>query len=138
MIHKHSNPLGKSIMENLEISSQITFLKTGNLEETHHFYQNILGFPLALDQGSCRIYRVLKNGFIGFCLKPDFANDDLDIILTIVTPNVDAWYTKLSHDGVDFIKIPQLNRKYKIYHCFFRDPNGYLIEIQSFLDPRWK
>jgi hypothetical protein len=24
-----------------------------------------------------------------------------------------------------------------IYHCFLRDPNGYLIEIQRFLDPAW-
>ena len=24
-----------------------------------------------------------------------------------------------------------------IYHCFLRDPNGYLIEIQRFLNPAW-
>jgi len=25
----------------------------------------------------------------------------------------------------------------RIYHCFLRDPNGYLLEIQRFLDPAW-
>ena len=125
-------------MENLEINSQITFLKTGNLEETHHFYQDTLGFPLALDQGSCRIYKVLENGFIGFCLKKETSKGDSDIIFTIVTSEVDAWYKRLSGLGVEFTKRPQQNQRYQIYHCFFRDPNGYLIEIQSFLDPRWK
>jgi catechol 2,3-dioxygenase-like lactoylglutathione lyase family enzyme len=27
------------------------------------------------------------------------------------------------------------NRDYDICHCFLRDPNGYLIEIQRFLHP---
>ncbi|OQY24133.1 MAG: hypothetical protein DRJ03_06405 [Chloroflexi bacterium] len=31
-----------------------------------------------------------------------------------------------------------LNPRYNIYHCFLRDPNGYLIEIQRFLDSAWK
>ena len=32
---------------------------------------------------------------------------------------------------------PALNPEYGIYHCFLRDPNGYLVEIQRFLDPSW-
>ena len=34
--------------------------------------------------------------------------------------------------GVQFDKPPELNPKYAIYHCFLRDPNGYLLEIQRF------
>lgn len=38
--------------------------------------------------------------------------------------------------GIVFEK-SQLNPRYAIYHCFLRDPSGYLIEIQRFEDPRW-
>ena len=34
-------------------------------------------------------------------------------------------------------KPPTLHPDFNIYHCIVRDPNGYLIEIQRFLDPAW-
>ena len=55
----------------------------------------------------------------------------------IVTQEVDRWYEHLRARGVAFEKPPALNPKYNIYHCFLRDPNGYLIEIQRFQDPAW-
>jgi catechol 2,3-dioxygenase-like lactoylglutathione lyase family enzyme len=57
--------------------------------------------------------------------------------LTIVTPEVDGWYRHLRDRGVVFQEPPALNPRYNIYHSFLRDPNGYLIEIQRFLDPSW-
>ena len=50
---------------------------------------------------------------------------------------VDAWYHYLHEQGIAFEKKPMFNPNYNIYHCFIRDPNGYLIEIQQFLDPAW-
>lgn len=44
----------------------------------------------------------------------------------------------LTKKGVDFEKSPQENPEFKIYHTFLRDPNGYLVEIQEFLDHQWK
>jgi catechol 2,3-dioxygenase-like lactoylglutathione lyase family enzyme len=34
-------------------------------------------------------------------------------------------------------KRPTMNTTYNIYHFFMRDPDGYLVEIQRFLDPAW-
>ena len=34
-------------------------------------------------------------------------------------------------------KPPTYNPTYHIYHLFVRDPDGYLVEIQTFLDPAW-
>ncbi|HEY9804664.1 MAG TPA: VOC family protein, partial [Leptolyngbyaceae cyanobacterium] len=56
----------------------------------------------------------------------------LGVIFTLVTQQVDEWYEYLKKLGVEFEKPPTLNEKYNIYHCFLRDPNGYLIEIQRF------
>jgi catechol 2,3-dioxygenase-like lactoylglutathione lyase family enzyme len=119
------------------ISDQITFLYTDDLAATADFYENIMGFDLWLDQGKCRIYRVSKNGFVGFCQQADVQNEHRDIIFTIVTPSledVNRWYEYLKEKRIPFEKVPAENPAYKIYHCFLRDPNGYLIEIQYFLD----
>ena len=116
----------------------IAFFYTADLAATAHFYEQVLGLPLALDQGACRIYRVSPGGFVGFCqhLNPPPASDGA--ILTLITPDVDGWAARLAQKGVVFEKPPQLNPRFKIYHCFLRDPNGLLIEIQRFEDPRWK
>ena len=118
------------------IESQITFLYTADLETTADFCENILELQLWLDQGTCRIYQIRKDGYLGFCERADAAAEHRDVIYTIVTPekdDVDAWYEMLKAKGVKFEKEPELNPKYQIYHCFLRDPNGYLIEIQKFL-----
>jgi catechol 2,3-dioxygenase-like lactoylglutathione lyase family enzyme len=124
-------------MDRLPIDQQITFLYTRDLETTAHFYEQVLGLDLALDQGSCRIYRVSGDGYLGVCQRSDAPEKPDGVIFTIVTQEVDRWYEHLCARGVDFEKPPALNPKYNIYHCFLRDPNGYLIEIQRFQDPAW-
>ena len=118
---------------------QVTFLYTADLLATADFYENVLGLPLVLDQGTCRIYCVATNAFIGFCRQGDAArrSEPAGAIVTLVTDEVDQWYERLRAQGVAFEHAPALNPQYNIYHCFLRDPNGYLIEIQRFLDPAW-
>ena len=118
---------------------QVTFLYTADLRATADFYEHTLGLPLVLDQGGCRIYGVAGNAFVGFCRHSSAGerDDTSGVVLTLVTDEVDRWYERLREQGVVFEKPPALNPTYNIYHCFLRDPNGYLIEIQRFLDPDW-
>jgi hypothetical protein len=51
---------------------------------------------------------------------------------------VDGWCEQLRGHGVRLEKEPAYNPEYQIFHCFLRDPNGYLVEIQRFEDPRWE
>lgn len=122
------------------IDQQITFLYTHDLAETANFYERIMGLPLKLDQGTCRIYQVGQAAYLGFCQREALADappvsGDHGPILTLVTTAVDEWAEHLSHRGVVLEKPPAVNPRYNIYHCFLRDPNGYLIEIQRFLHP---
>ncbi len=119
------------------ITQQVTFLFTRDLEATARFYEDVLGLPLALDQGSCRLYRVAEGAFLGFCQRPDAPSDPDGIILTLVTRAVDDWYAYLQRRGVVVSQPPRHNPDYNIYHLFLRDPNGYLLEIQTFRDPAW-
>jgi len=123
------------------IDQQITFIYTHDLQTSADFYENTLGLTLWRDQGSCRIYTVKPDfAYIGVCQVGEHSKGKVEtdrqtnIILTIITDDVDAWYETLKERGVHFEKVPATNPKYKIYHCFLRDPNGYLIEIQRFLD----
>jgi len=119
------------------IEHYTTFLYTRDLEATAEFYEVLMGLPLALDQGDCRIYRVAENGFLGFCAREEAPSDPGGVILTLITEEVDAWYAFLKDQGVRFEKEPAYNPKYAIYHCFLRDPNGYLVEIQRFEELEW-
>ena len=114
----------------------VTFCYTSRFKETIKFYEEVLGLPLVLDQGRCRIYRVSENGYLGFCRDTDPPSTQ-GIIITLVTDDVDEWYENLIAKGVEFEKNPRHNPDFRIYHCFLRDPNGYLIEIQRFEDPKW-
>lgn len=113
---------------------QITFLYTGDLAATAHFYEQTLGLPLALDQGDCRIYQISRDGLLGFCRRAGGAQP-AGVIVTLITDDVDGWYARLAQRGVAFDNPPALNPRYNIYHCFLRDPNGYLLEIQRFEQP---
>ncbi len=124
-------------MNNLKITEQITFLYTRDLDESARFYEQVIGLSLWRDQGACRIYHVSSSGYLGICQRADAPVPDptrRDLIFTLVTPEVDAWYDYLKTRGVNFEKAPAVNLQYNIYHCFLRDPDGYLIEIQTFLD----
>jgi catechol 2,3-dioxygenase-like lactoylglutathione lyase family enzyme len=119
------------------IDQQVTFLYTQRLAESAHFYERVLGLPLVLDQGTCRIYQVAGTAFVGICERADAPAEPRGVIFTLVTQEVDRWHEYLVAQGVAIEKPPTLNPAYNIYHCFLRDPSGYLIEIQTFRDPTW-
>jgi catechol 2,3-dioxygenase-like lactoylglutathione lyase family enzyme len=120
----------------MNFKQTVTFLYTDDLAGTARFYEQTLGLALVLDQGTCRIYESSSGAFVGLCERDEGASPD-GVIFTLVTDDVDGAYEALCEAGVDFEKPPEYNPAYDIYHCFLRDPNGYLIEIQRFEDPDW-
>jgi catechol 2,3-dioxygenase-like lactoylglutathione lyase family enzyme len=50
---------------------------------------------------------------------------------------VDAWHRRLVAAGVEVVETPSRSERYRIYHAFYRDPDGHLVEIQEFADPNW-
>lgn len=124
-------------MSHPKIHQQVTFLTTSDLEKTADFYENVFGLDLVLDQGTCRIYRICGDGFLGFCQREGDTPHSSGVIFTLVTPDVDKWYQFLQEREVDVKESPAHNPTYNIYHFFVTDPNGYSIEIQEFFDPAW-
>jgi catechol 2,3-dioxygenase-like lactoylglutathione lyase family enzyme len=126
-------------MVDLLLLDQITFIYCNDLEKTADFYEDLLGFELIVDQGSCRIVRPpgANKAYLGYCSGAGRKVRVEGMIITWVTPMVDEWYAYLINAGVEIPKTPTYNREYGIYHFFFQDPGGYQLEIQSFRDRSW-
>ncbi len=117
----------------INIQQQITFLPTTDLTLVEAFYCGSLSLTKVLDQGDCVIFKTTDTAYIGFCnrkldVKP------VHVILTLVTDQVVEFYDQLQNKGITCEAPPKLNEKYQIFHFFVKDPNGYLVEIQQFID----
>jgi hypothetical protein len=106
----------------------IVFYKTAMLEKISEFYTGILGFELWLDQGKCKILKK-ENMLIGFCSG---AKAEKETFITLFYPSrkeVDAMYKKLQ----DIADVPpRLNKAFRIYQFFAKDPEARILEFQHF------
>jgi catechol 2,3-dioxygenase-like lactoylglutathione lyase family enzyme len=119
------------------IEQQVTFLYVEDLEVSARFYGELIGLEQVLDQGACRIFRVAGEGFLGLCTSRARAVVPEGVTVTFVTPEVDRWHDRLAAAGVAIEAPPAENARFRIYNFFARDPDGYLLEFQRFLDPAW-
>ena len=114
----------------------ITFFYYDDIMKVVPFYEQVLGFELALDQKMARIYRVAPNSYFGIVdgnrghLKhqPKSA-----VLFTIVSEDVEGWHAKLKAAGV--AGLTEMKRGTFCDHFFFEDPAGYALEIQRFHNP---
>jgi catechol 2,3-dioxygenase-like lactoylglutathione lyase family enzyme len=123
---------GDDLVSAKGFDSQITFLFVDDLERSAAFYGEVLGLELARDQGACRIYRVAEHAYLGVC--DHGAPDPGGIIVTLVADDVDAWARRVAAAGHD-VEGPSANERFGLRHCFVRDPDGHLVEIQRFDEP---
>jgi catechol 2,3-dioxygenase-like lactoylglutathione lyase family enzyme len=125
-------------MEKPDVDQMITFIHVADLLESKKFYEGIMGFPLRLDQGECRIVETSQGGgLLGYCARDQSSELGGSLIITLVTSSVDEWYEYLINCGIIIADPPGFDHKYKIYHFFFNDPDGFKLEIQEFRDPDW-
>ena len=122
----------------LKIASQITFLYYKDLAAAQRFYEDIMGFVLAEDQGWAKIYRVSGNAFVGLVDEKRGSlkvQKNSAVMLTLVSADVRGWYTYLQEKGVEFVRELAISEEIQIEYFFIRDPGGYIIEIEKFLKP---
>jgi len=118
----------------LSFNGSIAFFGVSDLAATDGFYRGKLGLDLYKDQGLCQIYRVPGGGMIGFCSHMAVTAREKSPILTFLAEDVDGWYARLKEKGAAIEEGPKANPRFKIYHFFMADPDGYTVEIQRFLD----
>jgi catechol 2,3-dioxygenase-like lactoylglutathione lyase family enzyme len=122
----------------LKVTSQITFLYYKDLALAQQFYEEIMGFELAEDQGWAKIYRVTGNAFVGLVDEKRGSlkvQENSAVMLTLVSDDVRGWYNYLRGKGVEFVREFGISEEIQIEYFFIRDPGGYIIEIEKFLKP---
>ncbi|MBL6454380.1 VOC family protein [Belnapia sp. T6] len=122
---------------------QITFLYAEDPAACRHFYGEVLGLTLVQDQGFAAIFATGgSRAFLGVVQargprEARHPRHEGGVILTLVTPEVAAWHAHLAAAGVPIEAPPAQDATTGITHFFFRDPAGYLLEIQRFDRPGW-
>lgn len=114
----------------------LTFLYTDDLGGMVAFYRDVMGLAPVIDQGAAVIFEVNKGAYLGVCDLPHRPRGTQGIMVTFVR-EVDAEYARLRALGVAFEGPPALYMGGTVYAAFFRDPEGYALEIQEFRNPDW-
>lgn len=120
----------------MQINDMIHFYGTKNIIETQHFYTEILGLAMALDQGKCQLYECREHSLIGFCEHLEVLHAHSSPIITFVVDDIDALYAHFSNHW-HTQEPPTINEKFQLYHFFILDNNGYTLEFQKFLVENW-
>ena len=130
-------------MESLPVSRPdgptlgITFLYFRDLPRAVAFYENVLGFQLAIDQGWSKIYRMTGAAHVGLVDETrgmHRASDPKPVQICIRVPDVDAWHAWVESQNVEGLTETKSSAALRIRAFVFNDPEGYQIEVQSALD----
>jgi predicted enzyme related to lactoylglutathione lyase len=119
-----------------KVEKLITFLYYKDLPQTMRFYEDVMGFRIAIDQGWCKIYAVSADGYVGLVdetrgMHKSHPVKPVQICMRV--PDVDAWHAYLKGVGVDGLTEPQSSSELRIRAFVCYDPEGYQIEVQSAL-----
>ena len=112
----------------------ITFFYYRDLPAAMQFYEDVLGLPLAIDQGWCKIYRICPGAHVGLVDETMGMNKwaaTKPVQLCIRVPKVDDWYAYAKAEKLDNLSDLFVNDDIGIRAFVFTDPEGYQIEIQS-------
>jgi len=98
-----------------------------------------MGFKLVDDQKWAKIYKINGNAFMGvvgegkgFCK----VQNENAVLLTLVVDNVYSWYEHLKERGITPVTEIQEKEDIQVRCFFLKDPGGYALEIQQFLNPK--
>jgi predicted enzyme related to lactoylglutathione lyase len=122
----------------MTFSSQITFLYFDELTTPAAFFEDTLGLETADDQGFAKIYRIAAGAFLGIVDAAKGhcrAAGEQNTLITLVTDDVQRWYTRLKDRGVAVEGPPKINAAANVECFFFEGPGSYAFEVQRFLDP---
>ncbi|MFW6344195.1 MAG: VOC family protein [Sediminispirochaetaceae bacterium] len=115
----------------------ITFIYYRDLQKGLDFYGDTLGFPLEIDQGWSKIFRITEGGYIGVVDEKrgmQSWHEDKTVQICIRVSNVDQWYNYCSSIGVDNLSKMFESQELKIKAFVFDDPEGYQIEMQEAIE----
>ncbi|MFX1481986.1 MAG: VOC family protein [Promethearchaeota archaeon] len=107
----------------------IVFFRTSRLGEIVDFYVNDIGMYIWLEQEDCTILSQ-GNLLLGFCSGNVTETEGTIVFFYPTEEDVDAMHEQIEHIATSE---PALNEKYQIYRFLAEDPDGRVIEFQTFM-----
>ena len=114
----------------------ITFLYFRDLPGAMAFFEDVLGFTLAIDQGWSKIYRVNGAAHVGLVDETRGAKRatvDKPVQFCIRVADVGAWHRWIASHAPANLTEPREISGLGIRAFVFDGPEGYQIEVQSVL-----
>lgn len=116
----------------------ITFLYYKDVPRAQAFYEQVMGFPLAIDQGWTKIMAIGGGAHVGLVDESRGMHrwaETRPVQLCIRVADVDGWYAyALALDLPNLSKLFE-NDQLGIRAFVFDDPEGYQIEVQAATRP---
>lgn len=112
----------------------ITFFYYRDLAAARAFYEEVMGFELAIDQGWSKIMAIGGGAHVGLVDESrgmHRAADEKPVQLCIRVADVDRWYDYARDRGLPNLSELFENEALGIRAFVFDDPEGYQIEVQS-------
>lgn len=116
----------------------ITFFYYRDLAAAMRFYEDVMGFTLAIDQTWSKIYRIGGGAHVGLVDESRGMHRSAPVKpvqLCIRVADVDAWYAYAQARAVADLSRLFVNDALGIRAFTFCDPEGYQLEIQSATRP---
>jgi len=120
------------------IESTVTFFYYDDIEAQIPFYEGLLQLTPTLVEDWVRIYRITDTSSVGLVLNGRGVHPvsaDKPAMLSLVTPDIDAWYAKLVAAGVKVLReLPPPTDPGKpggapVRGFIVEDPGGYTVEF---------
>lgn len=112
----------------------ITFQYYRDLPTAIAFYEDILGFTLAIDQGWSKIYRIDGQAHVGLVDEARGMQNWAEAKtsqLCLRVPDVDAWRAWAAQNDVPGLSKMFDSAELGIRAFVMNDPEGYQIEVQT-------
>lgn len=111
----------------------ITFLYYRDLEAAEAFWRH-LGFPVVIDQGWAKIFRVAEGAHVGLVDEERGMNDwheQKTVQVCLRVPDVDVWHEWAQAESLPGVSKMFRNEELGIRAFVFTDTEGYQVEVQS-------
>lgn len=126
-------------MENLNLTSTISFLYYQDMEAAKHFFSQTLGLEIAYNPGWSCVFKLRDKAYIG-CVDASAGSITVTqkggFLTSLTVSNLESCYARIqqANDVTGLTEIKKV-KGIPLQSFFFTGPEGYQFEIQQFSDP---
>lgn len=123
-------------MANLQLTSNITFLYSNDLEAAKPFFEEVLGLEKAYDPGWAAVYRLRDKAFLGAVDNHSGSiqvTSTDSVLISLTVDNIEEVHESLKGSrGVEGLSEIKQVKDLALKSFFFTGPEGYHFEVEQF------